>query len=126
MLKKIVVLFLIKDAYESNFKDKIEYLPKPYQIARHKKWKLEDTNELDSFHLFDIIGKIPTIFGVKYFAGEGRYRNEKDNLTLWERFKNTARESEFIKAYDENDLIILTPEDIEYLEAKSTAHKYNI
>lgn len=120
-----------KDAYDSNFKDKIKYLPKPYQIARHKNHKLEYINELDSFNLFDIIGIIPghtfiSKFETKYLAGDGRYRNDKDGLTLWERYRNTDRESEFIKIWNESELVILTPEDIEYLEAKSNAKKYNL
>lgn len=130
-----------KDAYETNFKTKIIDLPKPYQIACTNRFannlhpylskNIEDIHSLNTHSLFDVIGKIPgytyiTKFETKYLVGIGRYKNEQDNKTLWERYQNTKRESEFIKIYNESDLYILTEKDIEYIETKEIANKYNI
>lgn len=115
-----------KDAYESNFKNKIIKIKKPYPIARYINYKLDDINGLNSFNLYDVIGKIPTKFGNKYLAGKGRYRNDKTDKTLWEEFKNTKRESEFIRVYNESELVLLTDKDIEYLQLKEKTDKYNL
>ena len=117
-----------KTAYESNFKNKVIKCEKPYKIcARHK--STLDSDDLYSHDFDEIIGEIPKEypFGKKYLVGSGRFRGKNnDGETLWEHFKNTKRESEFIGVIDEDKLIILTDKDIENIEMRSTANKYNI
>lgn len=121
-----------KIAYATNFKSKIIKLKKPYQIGylTWNKYKLDinQHHDLNSHDYNDIIGEIPKEypFGKKYIIGRGRYRSEKDNKTLWETYKNTKRESEFIQVVDEKDIYILTQQDIENIEAIQSQNKYNL
>lgn len=117
-----------KLAFQKNFKTKIIDISEPYPIAAYKKWF--DVNKHDTFNTHDldeIIGEIPKEypFGKKYIVGKGRYRGD-DNKTLWEKFKNTKRESEFIKVYDESDIHILTPSEIEIIKTKEDVKKFNL
>jgi len=118
-----------KVAYESNFKNKIIECDKPYKICVKNKYYLESISDLYSFDLNDIIGEISKEypFGKRYVIGQGRYRgNDNNRETLWEEFRGTKRESEFIKVFDEDQIIILTDEDIKNIEMRSNANKYNL
>lgn len=118
-----------KAAFEKNFKDKIVKIKKPYPICVETFKGLKSVNDLNSFQVNDIIGEIPKEypFDKKYVVGMGRYRGEnEDKKSLWEKFKGTKRESEFIKIFDEKNIYILTEKDIENIEIKSQADKYNL
>ena len=125
----------LKIAFKTNFKTKIINIQKPYPIGyltwNRYKWNIKHYNDLEGFDFSDIIGEIPKEypFSKKYIVGNGRYRSENRNkrmTTLWEDYKNTKRESEFIKVVDENEIYILTPEDIKQCELIKNADKYNI
>jgi len=125
---------MFKIAYEKNFKTKIKKIKKPYPICyiTWNKYKLDPIqyNDLNSFDYNDIIGEIPAEypFEKKYLVGKGRYRSKSndDNKTLWEKFRNTNRESEFIEVIDEKNLYILTKTDIDKIEIITNANKYNL
>ena len=121
-----------KMSYEKDFRTKIIEIKKPYPIC-YLTWNkypfdINKHKDLDSFELNDIIGEIPAEypFGKKYLIGKGRYRCVPDYKTLWEQFRNTNRESEFIKVIDEQSLHILTDEEIEKIELVETTNKLNL
>jgi hypothetical protein len=124
---------LFKIAYEKNFEEKIKKIKKPYPIC-FITWNKYPLNiqlhyDLNSHDFSDVIGEIPSEypFGKKYLVGLGRYRSENNNgKTLWEHFKNKKRRSDFIRVFDEKEIYILTPNDIEAIEIGSAANKYNL
>ena len=116
-------------AFETNFKDKIIEIKKPYPICVQKFKGLKSINDLNSHKANEIIGEIPKEYPLdkKYVVGLGRYRGDnEDRKCLWENFINTKRESEFIKVFDEKEIYILSEKDIEDIEIVSQADKYNI
>lgn len=116
-------------AFEKNFKDKIVKNKKPYPICVETFKGLKSVKDLNSSDVNDIIGEIPKEypFDKKYVVGMGRYRGKnEDSKTLWEEFKGTTRESDFIKIFDEKYVYILTEKNIEYIKIKSQADKYNL
>lgn len=122
-----------KIAYNKNFKTKIIKIKKPYPIG-YLTWnkyplKITAAHDLNSHDFNDLIGEIPAEYPVskKYVIGRGRYRGElNDRKSLWEQYKNTKRESEFIQVVNEKDLYILTPKDIEEIEIMQNQNKYNL
>ena len=120
----------LKKAYQENFKTKIINIEEPYPICylTWNKYKWDSTQyDLESFDFNDIIGEIPKEypFGKKYLIGKGRYRGD-DDTTLWEKYKDTKRESEFIKVVDEKNIYILTEDDIKNCKVINTAKNYNL
>jgi len=119
-------------AYEKNFKTKIIEIEKPYPICyvtwNKYKWDITQNNELNSYIFDDIIGEISAEypFDKKYVIGKGRYRSKGNNKTLWEEYRNTKRESEFIQVRDEKNLYILTKTDIDNIKIVKDTKKYNI
>jgi len=118
-----------KFAYEFNFKNKINYFKSPYIICTSYRPYNNESSDINSFDFDEIIGEIPKEypFGKKYLIGKGRYRGEYNNdETLWEEYLNTKRESEYIKVLDEDKVFILTDDDINNINMRKNAKKFNI
>jgi len=122
-----------KLSYEKNFKTKVINLTEPYMIVHtnenSRKFDLYKCETLNSHDLSEIIGEIPKEypFGKKYLLGLGRYRGKfNNNKALWEIYKDTERESQFIEVYDEENIHILTDDEIEIINMKENIKKYNL
>jgi hypothetical protein len=103
-----------KKSFESNFKKRIKWESKPYKVCYTTwgKWKFEgESITPDSIN--EIIGEVDG----KYVIGKGVYRGYSDNRkSLWEEYKGTKRESEFVEVIDPKNVHVIP--ETEYKEIR--------
>lgn len=96
-----------KKAFESDFRKRIKWRKPPYKVMH--RWNSYDKNTVDEFSLNEIIGDVDG----KYVIGHGIFRGyNRDRKTLWELYKKTRRESEFISVIPSKNVNIIDDDEL--------------